>query len=182
MNRITFLLVALLVLCVGTTSTLQAQTPQSLAFTTSVTIGSTISCAVLRGNMDFGSHFKSEGVASLSELTSGRARCVIDPSNGIVDVSFILPSVLTRTGGSETLPITFGNQSLRLYDCDGCGQVPDGVNPAVANSKTITSGFLTIALGENGPNDPSGEVSVNLSAATKAGSYTGFITATVALR
>jgi hypothetical protein len=184
-HRITLLLVALLALLFGSTSA-QAQTCPanqcSLGFTTSVTVQSLISCSVTRASLNFGSHFKSEGKASLDETTSGAARCTIDPSNGIVDVSFTLPSVLTRTGGTETVPITFGTESLRLRDCDCMGSVVQGVNPAVANSKAITSGFLTLALGQNGPNDPAGEVSVLLSSATAAGTYTGFITATVALR
>ena len=185
LHRITLLLVALFALFVGTTSTLQAQCAGntcSATFHASVVIQPIMSCTTLKDNLDFGTHLKSEGKASLSELTSGRVRCVIDPANGVVDITFVLPSVLTRVGGTQTLPITFGNESLRLYDCDGNCAVPQGVNPAVAQSKTITSGFLTLALGENGPNDPAGEVSVNLSSAQSAGTYRGDITLQIALR
>jgi hypothetical protein len=187
MNRITLMLVALFALLLGTTSTLQAQAQCpanscSLSFSASVTVQSIISCSVIRGSLNFGSHLKSEGKVSLDETTAGLARCTIDPSNGVVDVSFTLPSSLTRSGGTETVPITFGNESLRLRDCDCYGSIVQGVNPAVGQSKSITSGFMTLALGQNGPNDPAGEVSVNLSSAPAAGTYTGFITATVALR
>jgi hypothetical protein len=185
MNRITLTLLAVFALLCGSTTAQAQSCPANscqLSFNANVTVQSMISCSVTRGTLNFGSHFKTEGIVSLDETTAGRARCTIDPRNGVVDVSFQLPSVLTRVGGSETLPIIFGSESLRLYDCDGCGTVPSGRDPSLAQSVTITSGFLTIALGENGPGQPAGEVSVNLSNASAAGSYTGFITATVALR
>lgn len=186
MHRITTTLIALALLTIAATSTTQAQSCPAntcqLQFSASVSVQSMISCTVTRGSMNLGSHFKTEGFVSADETTALRAVCTIDPHNGIADVSFQLPSVLTRVGGSETLPIIFGTESLRLYDCNGCGTVPQGVNPALAQSKTITSGFLTIALGENGPNDPAGEVKVDLSNASAAGTYTATITATVALR
>jgi hypothetical protein len=178
------LLVAFALLCGSTRAQAQA-CPNNvcpLSFTANVTVQSMISCSVTRGTMDFGSHFKTEGKVSLNETTAGRARCTIDPRNGVVDVSFQLPSVLTRNGGSETVPIVFGTESLRLYDFDGSQGTMHASNPALPTSFTVTSGFLTLALGENGPNDPAGEVSVDLTNASAAGSYTGFITATVALR
>ena len=186
MTRTITTLLAAVVMLLGITRNTQAQSCPanscSLSFSASVSISSMLSCSVTRPSLNFGSHFKSEGSVGSNETNALRARCTIDPQNGTVDVSFQLPSVLTRVGGTETLPITFGNESLRLYDCDGCGTVPQGSNPATPRSFTITSGFLTVALGENGPGEPAGEVSVNLANATAAGSYVGTITAVVALR
>jgi hypothetical protein len=185
-TRITFTIVAVLALLFGATRSATAQSCPAnqcqLQFSASVSISSVLSCAVTRGSMNLGNHFRSEGKVSADETTALRARCTIDPANGIVDVSFTLPSVLTRVGGTETLPITFGTESLRLYDADGSVGTVQGVNPAMPQSKTIASGFLTIAVGENGPNDPNGEVSVDLTNAAAAGAYTATITATVALR
>jgi hypothetical protein len=187
MSRIITTMLAAVVMLLGITRTTQAQgcTGNScqLQFSASVTVQSMISCSVTRPSFDFGSHLKTEGSIGSNENNHVRARCTIDPSNGIVDVSFpTLPASLTRVGGSETVPITYGTESLRLYDCDGsCGTV-QGSNPATPRSFTITSGFLTLALGENGPNDPAGEVKVNLANAQAAGTYTAVITAQVALR
>lgn len=186
LHRISLMLTVVLALLFGALSTTEAQACPGnvcpLGFDAAVTVQSVISCSVVRASLDFGTHFKSEGKASIDETNAGLARCTIDPQNGIVDISFTLPSVLTRVGGIETIPITFGNESLRLRDCDCYGSVVQGVNPAVAQPFTIASGFLTLALGQNGPNDPSGEVSVDLASASASGRYTGFITATVALR
>jgi hypothetical protein len=148
----------------------------------SISISSTISCAATRTLMDFGNHFKGEGHIGSTEANHLRIECAVDPQNGTVDVSFTLPSVMTRNGGTETLPIAFGSESLRLYDCaTSCG-TPQGSDPHTPRTFNITSGHLVAAIGENGPGLPQGEVSVDLSSATAAGTYTAQITAVVALR
>ena len=185
LRKIILALFAIITMVFVSASPVQAQgcaaNSCQLSFSASLSISSVLSCNVTRAAMNLGNHFKSENKVSADETTAPRAICQIDPQNGIVDVTFTLPSVLTGPGGA-TLPITFGTESLRLYDCNNCGQVPQGVNPALPQTKTITSGYLTIAVGENGPNDPAGEVSVDVSHATVAGAYSATILATVALR
>jgi hypothetical protein len=101
-----------------------------------------------------------------------------------VDISFpTLPANLTRTGGTEVVPIAYGVESARAYDCDGsCGPVIGFAPAAGLAGFAISSGVLTLALGENGPNLNETEVRVDISNAAAAGTYTGVITAQVALR
>lgn len=185
MNRIITVVLAAIIMLLGITHTTQAQSCPanscSLSFSASVSIASTLSCSVTRSSLDFGNHFRGEGHIGSTEANALRARCVLDPSIGTIDVSWNLPSVLSD-GRGHTLPISFGAESLRIYDCDGSCGVAQGTNPSVPRSFNVTSGFATLALGENGPGIPAGEVSVDLTNATAAGTYTGIVTATVALR
>jgi hypothetical protein len=188
MNRIFLTVLAVFALLFGVTSEARAQGCTDnvcpLQFSASVTVESMISCTVTRPSFDFGSHLKSAGTLGSNENNHVRARCTIDPANGIVDISFpTLPASLTRTGGTETVPILYGGESARAYDCDGsCGPVL-GFNPATgASGFAIASGVLTLALGENGPNLPDTEVRVDISNAQAAGTYAAVLTAQVALR
>jgi hypothetical protein len=167
MNRIITTMLAAIIMLLGITHTTQAQSCPanscSLSFSASVSIASTLSCSVTRSSMDFGNHFRGEGHIGSTEANALRARCVLDPSVGTIDVSWTLPTVLSD-GAGHTVPISFGTESLRIYDADGSVGTVQGSNPSVPRSFNVTSGFATIALGENGPNDPAGEVSVNLAA------------------
>jgi len=189
LHRITLLVVALVAILFGRPSALQAQSCANatcpLQFAASVTVASSINCSVIRPSFDFGNHFKAEGTLASNGSNYVSARCTIDQSNGVMDVSFpTLPANLTRVGGSETVPITYGNLSLRLYDCDGnCGNILLG-DPAVSTTVPITSGFLTFTLGDpmGSTGNATREVRVNIANAQAAGTYTAVITAQVALR
>ena len=153
-----------------------------LQFSVAAAVSSTLSCSVTKGVMDFGTHFRSEGLIGSTEANQLRVLCTVDPKNGTVDVSFpTLPDHLDGPNGA-TLPLLYGSESLRLYDANGSVGQAQGTDPHNPVSFNITSGFLTAALGENGANAPTAEVSVDFSNATAAGGYSGTIVMQVALR
>lgn len=182
MSRIITLLAAL-VLLFGTTE-LRAQgcsgtsVSQDCTWTAQVTVQATLSCSVVR-SFAFGSWPSSIGSVGSNENNHGRLRCTTDPGNS-VNISFTLASSLTN--GAFSVPVTYGDESARAYDCDGsCGPVRT-FNPATGTiGFPISSGVLVLALGENGANQQFSEVSVNLSGAA-AGTYQGVIVATIALQ
>jgi hypothetical protein len=119
-------------------------------------------------------------VVEVNELTSGRILCTTDAGNH-VSVSFTLPASLSD-GQGHTVPLEFGAESARLYDCAGsCGGSVQGFNPATGFTSFLSnSGNVTLTLGENGPGGQAQGVFVDLTGA-RAGVYTGTITATIAL-
>lgn len=152
---------------------------QDCTWNASVTVMATLSCSVTQ-HFSFGSWPSSIGTVSANETNSGRLLCTTDPGNR-VNVSFLLPSTLSD-GLGHTVPITFGNESARLYDANGSAGVVTGFDPALGfTGFQSNSGFITLALGENGPNQPAAEVAVNLTGAA-AGTYTGQIVATIVLQ
>jgi hypothetical protein len=190
-TRLFVSLIAALVLLVGASRQASAQDTCvnnvcPLTFSSAITVRATISCAVVRPAFDYGSHFRSEGRLYSNSTNFVEARCTIDPKDGVVDISFPnLPSVLTREGGTETVPLLYGVESLRVYDCLDCANpaVRTNINPAAGGSHTITSGALRFALGENGDfGDEFASIGVDITNAAKAGRYVGTITAQIALR
>ena len=184
MSRIaTLTLAALLVL--GVSPKVQAQAcagtsvSQTCAWSATVTVQAVLSCAVTQ-NFDFGSHPSSVGSVEGNETNTGRIVCSTNPGSA-VNVSFTLPNTLSD-GHGHTVAITYGTGSARLYPCaTSCG-TPVEFSPANGFVGFATaSGNVLLALGENGPNDPSAGVFVNLAGAA-AGTYTGTITATIALQ
>jgi hypothetical protein len=152
---------------------------QDCTWNATVTVMATLSCAVTQ-HFTFGSWPSSAGSVSGNETNTGRLRCTTDPGNS-VQVSFTLPASLSD-GLGHAVPINFGNESARAYDADGSAGLPRVFNPALGTTAfPVSSGVLTLTVGENGPNSPAAEVSVNLTGAA-AGTYTGVIVATIALQ
>jgi hypothetical protein len=159
--------------CTGTSVT------QNCTWTATVSVMATLSCTVTQ-HFNFGSWPSSVGSVAANETNSGRLRCTTDPGNHL-NISFALASSLSD-GLGHTVPIIYGNESARAYDCDGsCGPV-FGFNPSVGTTGfLVNTGVLTLTLGENGPNQEAAEVKVNLLGAA-AGTYSGTIVATVILQ
>jgi hypothetical protein len=185
MHRITILAAALLVAAIPTRADAQCSgsaSLQSCDWSASVTVTPFLTCTVdVHGNaFNFGAHPRTAGELHSSESNQIDFTCQIDPP-GQVSVSFTLPSVLTRVGGTETVPISYGVESARLYDGNQRQNIGLSFHPSTSVLFTPTTGILDITLGENGPNIPEAAVIVNISNASATGTYTGVGTVTIAI-
>ena len=172
MRRIITLALAL----VCWTTAANAQSPQSFQWTASVVVAPFLSCAVTK-NIEYGTHFRTAGVLSTDLSNFAQLNCQSDPGN-IVDVSFTLPSVLTKAGGGS-VPISYGANSAKFSD----GTLLP-FNPAAGLSgHTISSsdGSFALLLGFTGIVGNDEAVTINVGSAP-SGSYSGTITTTIAVR
>jgi len=175
MSRSKTLLPALVALLFATT--LQAQSPQSFQWSASVTITPSLNCSVTR-NLDYGTHFATEGNLLSSASNYAELMCTTDPGNAF-NVSFVLPSSLTRVGGGGSVPISYGVFSARLFD----GAASESqFDPSTGITGYVSgSGTLALSLGRDVRGDTDDAVTVHLAGAP-TGSYSGFITVTLAIQ
>lgn len=157
------------------------QTSQSVAAPATVEIIARPLTLVLQSGLDFGSHFASEGVISLGPLTGAASSAQwngqTDPGANI-SIAFNLPPQLTRDGGGDFVPISYGSQSAYVgHDLQAIAFDPaEGVSSFPASS---SDGRFEVGLGANSGSEAH-VVSVDLTG-RQPGTYRGTITLTVAV-
>src|SRR5260370_38640914 len=88
---------------------LAGQASQSLPINASISVFSPVALSKV-SDLIFGLHSAAEGVITCSQCTPGRWAGQ-GAAGRSVDISFTLPTVLTRSGNTATVPIPFGSSS-----------------------------------------------------------------------
>lgn len=153
-------------------STIEAQS--SLPINANITILSPVALSKVSDLM-FGTVVGSVGVVTCSTCTPGRWAGQ-GAAGRTVNISFQLPSVLTRVGNSATVPISFGSESGLITPNIGTAA---RFNPGAGIMEyTLTGdGTFDVALGVS-PGSAAQDITVNVSTAPP-GVYTGVITLTL---
>lgn len=124
-------------------------------------------------DLDFGSHFATDGVVVQS--TTARWDGTTDPQN-LISLSFTLPTTLARVGGGDPgVPITYGATSVAVT---GAATVMlfDPNTGLASYGPILSPGDFSVRMGLD-PSDGDA-VKANLSGHA-AGSYLGTITLTI---
>lgn len=129
---------------------------------------------VKTSDLNFGTHFASEGVITCQSCTPMRFDG-LGTAGRIVDFSVVVPSVLTRVGNTATVPIAFGTQSL-LVELDGGPTFHTNPTGVFGVALTGTGGFR-LSFG-TAPGSAAEDILVTVSGAA-GGNYAGTVVLTV---
>lgn len=123
-------------------------------------------------DLDFGSHFNSEGIVASS--APARWEGTTDQGNHL-SVSFLLPTSLQRVGNGDAVPISFGNESAQAIH--SLSSSPFNPTTGVADFGPIPApGTFSIQLGTGSA--ASNRAAVDLTG-RRPGTYVGVVTLTV---
>jgi hypothetical protein len=154
---------------------LAGQTTTSADATATVVIAERSLSLTKTLDMDFGTHFASAGVITTSASNYARWDGQTDPGLLCLTIGFSTPTQLTRVGGDDFVPISYGTTSAALEE--------GAFNPAtgydVCGASLGTGSFVvTLGLATGSESDL---VSVDLTG-KPAGTYAGTITLTVTVQ
>lgn len=165
---------AVLLACFAGTLAAQSST-QSASATATITVLSPVTFAK-SVDLNFGSHFPSEGVISCGSCTPARWDGLGTAGHN-TDVTFTLPSVLTRVNNTATIPITFGNSSA-LFTPDASAAVRFDPAGGLFGFTLTGSGGFSVQLGAQPISGAADDIMVNITGAP-GGVFQGTIVATV---
>ena len=171
MRTITRFITTVLLLLIAAVP-LVGQTTSRSADASATVVISPVLTLVKTVDLDFGSHFNSEGIVSNS--TPARWEGTTDIGNHI-SASFVLPSTLARVGNGDAVPISFGNESALIGQ--GVSSAFFNPNTGVGDFGPVASPgsfFVQLGIGSSASN----RAAVDLTG-RRTGTYVGVVTLTI---
>lgn len=124
-------------------------------------------------DLTFGSHYASEGAIRSGQANHARWDGTTE-AGAPISIAFSLPPELTRDGGGDAVPITFGSLSARA---DNGLSAPFNPSGGVYSFNAASDGHFFVFLGAAEGSDD--DVVIVTLTGHQAGTYSGTITLTV---
>jgi len=168
-------ILAVLVLCALTAPLAAQSSTRSADASASVIITPTLTLTKVQ-DLNFGSHFATEGVVQSSSTVFAQWNGTTDSQNSL-SLTFTLPTFLQRVGNSQQVAIAYGTNSA-LYDNAGGGiSIAFDPHTGLPTTGSVVGGAYSVRLGTNF-GQTGQAVSIDLSG-HGPGTYQGVITLTV---